>query len=257
MWLFGDRHTPLSPRYIYYSDMRPILPQDGTRGYLWFRKLDDPYRLLYLRYYIGKQFKYLLSTNLPTAEREKIYAFQSYYPIFLKNLNLFLVIPTIFFSGAFIKSTQTNLQPYVKASIFVWIYFSLKMFSESYLNDTFTNVFTYNYWKYSHTAVDELKDIKDKRREFFRPDTKSYYRETPQEIMDKKGHHLLHDSSIYYGPHPFDDHENAENLVELNKKFMTGKAKFDDPHNELLLNEPIDIERRIRSIPTFEEYKKI
>lgn len=257
MWLLGDRHTPLTQRYANYTDMRPILPQDGTPGYFGFRKLDDPYKLIYLKYYLGNQFKYLLTTNLPASERERIYAFNSYYPIFLKNLNVFLIIPTIFFTGAIVKTSGVALKPYVKASIFISTYFFLKKLSESYLNNSFANVFTYSYWKYSHTAVDQLKDITDKRREFFRPDTKTYYRETPQEIMDKKNHFLLHDSSIYYGPHPFDDHENAENLVELNKKFMTGKAKFDDPHNELLLTEPIDVERRVRSIPTFEDYRKI
>jgi hypothetical protein len=256
MWLLGDRHTPLTARYAYYMDMRPILPQDGTRGYFGFRKLDDPYKLLYLKYYLGKQFKYLLSTNLPANERERIYTFYSYYPIFVKNLNFFLVIPTIFFSGAFVKHCGT-IKPYQKISIYISFYFIFKSLSHSYLNDSTSNLSAYSYYKYSHTAVDQLKDITDKRREFFKPDTKTYYRETPQEIMDKKNHHLLHDSAIYYGPHPFDDHENAEGLVELNKKFMTGKAKLDDPHNELLLNEPIDLERRIRSIPTFEEYRKI
>lgn len=257
MWFFGDRHTPLTPRYMNYTDNRPILPQDGTSGYFGFRKLDDPYRLLYLKFLIGNQPKYILSTNLPASEREKIYNFYGYYPKFLRNLNTFLIIPTMFFSGAIVKTSGKALKPYVKVSVFITFYYLFRKGSESYLNNSSANIFTYNYWKYSHTAVEQLKDITDRRREFFRPDTNTYYRESPQEIMDSKNHHLLHDSSIYYGPHPFDDHENAENLVELNKKFMTGKAKFDDPHNELLLNEPIDLERRVRKLPTFEEYRNI
>ena len=126
MWLLGDRHTPLTQRYANYTDMRPILPQDGTPGYFGFRKLDDPYKLIYLKYYLGNQFKYLLTTNLPASERERIYAFNSYYPIFLKNLNVFLIIPTIFFTGAIVKTSGVALKPYVKASIFISTYFFLK-----------------------------------------------------------------------------------------------------------------------------------
>ena len=47
-------------------------------------------------------------------------------------------------------------------------------------------------------------------------------------------------------------------MMEVNKKFVEGSSKFDDPKEELLLGEPIDIKnRRIRRFPTFEEYKKI
>jgi len=43
-------------------------------------------------------------------------------------------------------------------------------------------------------------------------------------------------------------------VIELHKKFMTGKSQFDDPEKELIFNEKIDFARRIRNLPTSEQY---
>jgi hypothetical protein len=67
-----------------------------------------------------------------------------------------------------------------------------------------------NYYlhKYSNLAKENLLEIEDPRRKFFRLDTNQYYRETANEILHhghhegghSGGHH--HDTSNYFGPHP-------------------------------------------------------
>jgi hypothetical protein len=44
---------------------------------------------------------------------------------------------------------------------------------------------------------------------------------------------------------------------EITKKFTEGSCVYDNPENELLLNDPIDIRRIIRTLPTLEEYRKL
>jgi hypothetical protein len=64
---------------------------------------------------------------------------------------------------------------------------------------------SFYYYKYSNLAVENLHDIEDPRRKFFKIDTTSYYRETANEILHKQHHaggHGHHDTSTYYGPHP-------------------------------------------------------
>jgi len=46
-------------------------------------------------------------------------------------------------------------------------------------------------------------------------------------------------------------------VSEINRKFTEGVSKFDDPEQELVLGETIDIKRTIRSVPTTEEYRKL
>jgi len=46
-------------------------------------------------------------------------------------------------------------------------------------------------------------------------------------------------------------------VKEIDRKFNTGKSSFDDPDQELLLGDKIDIKRIIRSVPTVDDYKNI
>jgi hypothetical protein len=45
--------------------------------------------------------------------------------------------------------------------------------------------------------------------------------------------------------------------MEVQKKIKTGQSKFDDPNVERLLDDPIDIKRIIRTVPSSSDYKKI
>lgn len=254
MWDRSSRHCPLTQRCMEYRDNRPVLPQDATRGYFGFRKLYNPYNQYYFKFIIGGKKRIILSTNMQAKDRDKLLKMLNYYGMLIKNLNLLVLIPAIFLYAAFFKGVQFK-HKFSAFGIFVFNYYLCRSFAQTPLNEMINKSMTYYYMKYQHISVNEFSEVKDKRREFFRPDTSIYYRETPQEIFDQKGHHLLHDGSIYYGPHPFDDHENVESVVETNRKFMTGESIYDS--NELILGETIDVKRKIYSIPSVEEYKQI
>lgn len=55
----------------------------------------------------------------------------------------------------------------------------------------------------------------------------------------------------------YDDHLNLEEVEEINKKFTEGTCKYDNPEDELLLGDPIDIKRIIRRLPTSQDYRKL
>lgn len=257
MWERGDRHFPLSARYIHYLDNRPILPQDPTQtGFLGFRRLHDPYQIIYY-YFLNKEGKkIIISSNIPASDRESMKVFMNYYTTFMKNVNLIALLPAIFLSGA-IFSFGTFKQKYLYLVTLGAAYYGSKGYLGGYFSNLGCHVMSYYYYKYAHLAVDNLNQIEDPRRKFFRPDTSTYYRETPQEIYDRKSAKMLHDSSIYYGPHPFDDHENVESVLEINNKFMDGVSSWDVEGTEQILGESIDIKRNIRRLPIIEEYRNI
>lgn len=257
MWLLGDQHTPLHPSYWQYSDNRPRLAQDH-RSPLWYtRRSHDPYRKVYYKFINSKgKSEIILNTNTPLEEREIMQKYFEYLQIFNKNL-LVLSLPIIsasYFTA--LKYLQCD-KIYKKFFLFLATVYTVKMGIGFYFSSPTYLVFDRYYQKFKQIAASDFNQIEDKRREFFKPDTDVYYRETPQEIMDSKNAYLLHDSSIYYGPHPFDDHENIDSIVEMNKKFITGKSIYDDPEKELILNEKIDIIRRIRDIPSYESFSQI
>jgi hypothetical protein len=257
MWFYGERHSPLSYKYQYYVDNRPITAQDPTMsGWFGLRRLDDPYQKIYLKYQLKNEEKVLFINNIPANEREKLKAYISYYSNEnQKNRKALAVFPGLLFMSLVTKYSQCK--PWISTGLVVlgfWTgYKCVSAFSDKFTSD----YLSYFYNKYSHTAVGKISDVVDKRRQFFRPDTEVYYRETPQQIWDSKNHHEQHDGSIYYGPHPFNDHENVDELIEINKKFMTGKSDKFDSLNEDLLDEKIDIKRRIRDLPTWDDYRKI
>ena len=45
--------------------------------------------------------------------------------------------------------------------------------------------------------------------------------------------------------------------MEINKKFATGKSKFDNPEHEYLLGDKVDVPRVVQSVPTVEDYRNI
>jgi hypothetical protein len=80
-----------------------------------------------------------------------------------------------------------------------------------YFDHLYYENFSYYYHKYSHLAVDSLEEVRDPKRQHFKLDTDSYYRQTAQEILHSghhghdehaAGHEEHHDTSTYYGPYP-------------------------------------------------------
>lgn len=45
--------------------------------------------------------------------------------------------------------------------------------------------------------------------------------------------------------------------MNIDAKFRTGKSKLDNPENENVLGEPVDIKRTVRTIPTLEDYRAL
>jgi hypothetical protein len=45
--------------------------------------------------------------------------------------------------------------------------------------------------------------------------------------------------------------------MEIERKFKTGHSSYDDPNVEKLLDDPIDIRRVVRTVPSFADYRKI
>lgn len=253
MWVIGQRHFPASKNYQEYQDHRPVLPQDGTRGFFGCRHLCDPNELIYFNFKEGSTNNYLLLNNIPVEDREKIKTHLNYFA-YQKNTKYVALIPTIAAYSALTKAFGFG-KKFLPILSFFLIYYYINKKCKKLLNQHAAAFYCYYQQKYSHLTVNSLDAVEDKRRSFYTPDKDVYYRETAQEIFDTKNADQHHDGSIYYGPHPFNDHENVEDAVEVTKKFLTGHSKYDD--EELLLNDPIDIKRRVRSIPTYDEFKRI
>ena len=255
-WDTSMRHNPFSSTFRQYMDHRPILPEDGTRGFFTMRKLVDSNQLIFYHFKVGNGTKIILSNNIPVEDRERMKLFSNYVFNFKKNTNVLSFIATFFTASAVFSLLPIKVK-YLKAAFFLGCYEINKIMLFGFIDDLNHNVYSYYYHKYRHLAVDNVSEVVDARRKFFRPDTSVYYRETPQEIYDSKSPALLHDPAIYYGPHPWDDYENADSLIELNNKFIHGHSAYDHEGVEKILDEKIDIKRRIRDLPTSEEFKRI
>lgn len=257
MWLLGDRNDPLHPRYWTYADNKPVLANNERGKFFFKRRSHDPYhRIFYVFKNKTGENKIILNTNTPNAERQILEKFMDYFNVIKKNV-LIMSIPIS--SGIFFSLLkQFPLKRFYQRLLLLGASFAFTSKVLNYLLCNPSSVVIDRYFtKYESIAVKDFSEVTDKRREFFRPDTKVYYRESPQEIMDSKNADQLHDASIYYGPHPFDDHENIDSVVEINKKFITGKSIYDDPEKELILSEQIDIKRKIRGVPSYEEFIKV
>lgn len=261
MWERGARHNPISLRYRFYSDHRPFLPQDPTLGFV--RRPENSYESIYFAFRIAKdKLKYIYSNNIPVQDREDFKNLIHYDNIVRNNLKYIAAIASIFMSSGILKMCNFGSKHWMKfLTIFVSYKFIHMSSNQLYLN-YYNDMVSYYYFKYQNIAVDEKSQVKDPRREFINLDKSVYYRETSQEIRHKSHHpanhgHHDHDTSTYYGPYPYDDHQNLGTVAEISRKFTEGTCAFDNPENELLLNEPIDINRVVRSLPTSEEYRNI
>ena len=258
MWERTFRNNPLSARYQENSEYRAILPEDNSGTYFGLlRKESDPYRRIYYFFMLGKDRKILLNNNMNTEDRERLKRFYDYKKVYYKNLIAFSLIPSTFLYGALKTFFGRNVYKIEGITLFALSYFACYHLLNRYVTNLDNNIASYYYHKYASETVNNLNEVRDRRREFFRPDTSVPYRETHQEIYDKKTPSELHDSAIYYGPHPYDDYENAESVVELNKKFLEGHSKYDDKDLENILGDKITIKRRIKDLPSVEEYRKI
>jgi hypothetical protein len=255
MWERGARHNPLTERNQKYLDHRAILPEDPSMtGFMGFRKLSNPYRRIY--YIFGGRI--LFNNNMQVQDRERLKSFFIYNSTLYKNILVISIIPGIAYASALSKTIfANNTFKLLNLANLVIGTFLAHRFLNGYVKDLDNQIGTYYMNKYENILVDNLNEVDDKRRKFFRPDTSVYYRQTHQEILDSKSPSQLHDPSIYYGPHPYDDYQNAQELIEINSKFMHGHSAFDEHDAERVLGEKIDIKRRIRDLPTVEEFKKI
>lgn len=206
MWERGARHNPASFRYRFYMDHRPILPQDPTLGF--WRKAYNQYENIYFAFMVtSSKRKYLFSNNLPVQDREDLKTISEFDNKFRKNFKYFAALATLYLSG-FVFNNVNFGQKYkyrllTVAGAYLLTHALINKNYINYLND----ITSYYFYKYQHLAVEDVNEVKDKRRGFFSLDKSVYYRETAQDIKHaahhpgSEGHHD-HDTSTYYGPYP-------------------------------------------------------
>jgi len=258
MWDRGSRHLPLTPRYMNYDDNRPILPQDGTRGYFFCRKEYDADPLIYYNFLDSNKNAHIICSNvMSAADRTIMRNFGDAYKYMQSYQSIASLVPTLILYGGLTKASPTcnAMKPMYKIAIFGASYWFINRCISVWTDIHAALFYNQYYAKYAHLAKGNINEISDPKRKFFKPDTSVYYRETPQEIYDQKSASQMHDSSIYLGPHPFNDHENVDAIMEINKKFFEGESSYDK--KEQIFGEDIDIKRRIKELPTVEEYRNI
>ena len=205
MWERGARHNPASLRYRFYMDHRPFLPQDPTLGFL--RSAEGSYESLFFAFMLpSNKKKYIYSNNIPVGDREDFKSLIYYDNLLRNNLRYIAAISSLFLSSGVLKMANFGSKHWCK---FLTIYACYKIthmaMSKSYLNH-YNDMTSYYYYKYQNIAIDDVKDVKDPRREFINLDKASYYRETSQDIRHNSHHPASqghdHDTSTYYGPYP-------------------------------------------------------
>jgi hypothetical protein len=208
MWERSQRQNPLSMRYQNYRDNRPVLPQDRTTDWLIPRHVS--HQLYYFLVRMGNKNKYLCSNNIPVQDRqtiERLVEFRKYINNVLKWAG---VIPTVFLSGVIFKSVAMPYKILYPLTVYMLFKVNQRLIA-GYFDHLYYENFSYFYYKYAHLAVDSLEEIRDPKRQHFRLDTDSYYRQTAQEILNAghhghddhaAGHEEHHDTSTYYGPYP-------------------------------------------------------
>lgn len=206
MWERGARHNPASFRYRFYMDHRPILPQDPTLGF--WRKSYNQYENIYFAFMVtSSKKKYLFSNNIPVQDREDLKTISEFDNKFRKNFKYFAALATLYISGFIFKNVNFGNKYYYRVLTVAGSYFITQaMINKNYLN-YLNDITSYYFYKYQHLAVEDLNEVKDKRREFFALDKSVYYRETAQDIRHSRHHpgsegHHDHDTNDYYGPYP-------------------------------------------------------
>lgn len=206
MWERGARHNPASFRYRFYMDHRPILPQDPTLGF--WRKSFNQYDIIYFAFMVtSNKKKYLFSNNLPVQDREDLKTISEYDNLFRKNFRYFSALATLYFSGFIFNNVNYGQKHFFRLATVVGVYYlTHALINKNYIN-YLNDITSFYYFKYQHLAVEDINEVKDKRRQFFSLDKSVYYRETAQDIRHaghhpaSEGHHD-HDTSTYYGPYP-------------------------------------------------------
>jgi hypothetical protein len=213
MWERSARHNPLSLRYQFYRDNRPVLPQDRTSD--WFLPRHNSYELYYFLVKVGNKNKYLCSNNIPVHDRlalQRMTEFRKYINNVLKWAG---VIPTVFLSAMLFRSVR--LPKKILYPIVVYALFKINQeLIAGQFDRLYSENFSYFYYKYAHLAVDSLDEVRDPKRQHFRLDTDSYYRQSAEDILhaghhghdDHAGQEAHHDTSTYYGPYPVRMHIN-------------------------------------------------
>lgn len=206
MWERGARHNPASFRYRFYMDHRPILPQDPTLGF--FRKSYNQYEILYFPFMVtSSKKKYIFSNNLPVEDRENLKTISEFDNVFRKNFKYFSGLATLFLSGLIVNKVNFGNSHYLKLATVAGVYFVTNAVFTKYYTSYLNDIISFYYYKYQHLAVEDINEVKDKRRQFFTLDKSVYYRESAQDIRHaghhpaSEGHHD-HDTSTYYGPYP-------------------------------------------------------
>jgi len=222
MWERGARHNPASFRYRFYMDHRPILPQDPTLGF--WRKSYNQYQNIYYGFRVtGNKVKYIFSNNLPVEDREDLKTISEYDNKFRKNLKYFAALASLYLSGFIFNQVNFKQQYFYRIITVVGAYYlTHALINKNYMN-YLNDITSYYYFKYQHLAVEDINEIKDKRRSHFTIDKSAYYRESSHDIRHaghhpaNEGHHD-HDTSTYYGPYPVNIIYFLFNLFE-NKNF--------------------------------------
>ncbi len=203
MWERSARQNPLSARYQFYRDNRPVLPQDKT----WDRFVNrhQVSKLYYFLVKYGNKSKYLCSNNMPVHDRltlQSMVEFRSYFHNVLKWAG---VVPTVLMSAWLFKRVTLSKKIFYPL-IFFAIFQINNVSINGYFDYLFYHNFSYYYHKYSHMTVENLAEVNDPSKKHFKLDTDVYYRQTAHELSghhgDDEGHGDHHDTSTYYGPYP-------------------------------------------------------
>ena len=256
----GNRHNPLSLINRFYLDHRPVLAHDGTLST--FRKEVDPYEIIFLMLRLDTKNVYANINSFSAEDREHWKAYYKFYQSELDRYFCYSVGASWLVYACWLRPYQ--LKGLYKLAISTFVVLPLTNLVISFpAHQGYTTYCTTLAEKYRGNFKDNISDLADRRREFFEVDTSVYQRENHHNPHghhddhhdDHHSDHGHHDTSTYYGPMPYTDHENVQHIQEIDHKFNKGHSAFD--HGEYILGDKVTINRRLRNVPTPEEYSKI
>lgn len=209
-----DRLTP--PGYF----KRPTKVSRGP----WFKEpftSEDDGLEYYYQFKNGDgQTKYLLSNNVPLADRENL---ERLYKGYTRNYSLSK------FVGFFLGAEAVLRIPYFQRMAYGWRFLSfvgiglwlteeVRYWSAGYYYMPLLNAY---YKKYDHFAKSDLFEIRDEKREWFEIDTSQYMNYT----FDDLDHHH---HSANHGPQPDGEVLNASWFTEYDKLLKGEPNKLKD-----------------------------
>lgn len=205
MWERENKQNPMSIRYMYNLDNRPILPQDPTLDN--FTPRHDYLKLKYYKILSPSGKKYICSNNLPAKDVQAIDTYVNMRDHFFKTFRKVAIVPTIILSVGIFREIKMPYKIIYPIGIYLIYKFNYLLLKMAFLTHH-SGYLTYYYQKYIHMLVDDIKEVDDIRRKHFRIDTDVYYRESAEDIAghhghdDESDHGEHHDTSTYYGPLP-------------------------------------------------------